>query len=156
MVVYNKEDSFTINHENVCTNYFPLSAWYFKVECLFFRLCSLILQACGTLLDCAFNVRIHVDPVHKLTHKELCLFYSHVVTLQLFIICFCNVKGIVICFPFIATTLVIAGLCLIGQYPLKVGSYSSLFCSHPLIMDACSIFSSTSSLIAALIFSINM
>ena len=68
---------------------------------------------------------------------------------------FCNVKGMITHLPFIDTPSLIARSCFTCQYPPKLGSKSSLFCGYPLIMCACSICSSASSLSAALMFSID-
>ena len=62
----------------------------------------------------------------------------------------------IICLSFIAIPLITVSLCLIGQYPPGVGSKSSLFCGHPLIMYVGSICSSSSILIAFLISPIDV
>ena len=64
VVIYNTQKSFTINHDNVCTNHFQWSAWYFIMHCSFSGLHSWELQGCGTLLGCVFYVSTHIDPLH--------------------------------------------------------------------------------------------
>ena len=74
---------------------------------------------------------VHCLTVHPMSAFMLIqctdsLIRSHVFPIFMWLLCswsniyFCNVKGMIIHFPFIATTSVIARLCHIGQYPPKL------------------------------------
>ena len=118
------QEHLNINHENICTNYFPQPARYFVMQYLFLGLCFLVFQACDTLLNHVFYISIHADLVYWLT-------WSHIFSVPIWLlcswsnICFCNVKDMIIHLLYIALPSIIARLHLTGQYLHKLGSNSS-------------------------------
>ena len=130
MIIYNVEETLPLimnmsaNHTNTSHSLHGCVCWYFKHVVHCFTVLSML----------AFMLIQHTD----------FLTGSYVLSSPLWVLCnlsktsFSNVKGIIIHLPFIATPYITAISCLIDKYLPRLGSNSSCFCGHPLIMCACS------------------